>query len=201
MEALAARRVLALAASLALAAGLGACATDAGGSARTPTPVPSLSSPSASVAALPSPDPSLSTPLPDGQWAVLTDPDSGASMLMPRPLEPKAVDSGGAAGTAYAGDGVNLQVLRLPPGRHADLDASVAITLRSLGGSLISSTTVVVDGHEGREIYVAGPDGIGFVYVRMVATPTHLVSASAGGRDATEAAGQRERAFPTLRVP
>lgn len=92
MDALAARRVLALAASLAPAVGLGARAIDAGGSARTPTPVPSRSSPSASVAALPSPVPSLSTPLPDGQRAALTDPDGGARMLMPRSLEPKAVD-------------------------------------------------------------------------------------------------------------
>lgn len=56
------------------------------------------------------------------------------------------------------------------------------------------------DGHEDREISVARPDGTG-VSVRMVATPTHLVSGSAGGRDVTEAAAQRERAFPTLRVP
>jgi hypothetical protein len=145
-------------------------------------------------------DPSVSLELPEGEWAVLTDPDSGARMLMPRPLEPRSASADGAVGIAYAGDGVNLHVVRIPAGRHPDLDRSVEMTAGSLGGRMISVVSVTLDGYEGREIFVEGPDGVGFVYVRIVATATHLASALVGGRDVPTADERRQRAFPTLRV-
>jgi hypothetical protein len=185
-----------------LAFGLGGCVSgdgspSPGGDGRLPasSPVPS---PTAS-AVLPH-DPSVSLELPEGEWAVLTDPESGARMLMPRPLDPRPITNDGAAGIAYAGDGVNLQVVRIPAGRHADLEGSVEVTTRSLGGRLISAVPVTVDGYEGREFFVEGPDGAGFVYFRTFATATHIVTALAGGRDAATADERRKRAFPTLRV-
>jgi hypothetical protein len=185
-----------------LAVVLAGCAGGGGNSPRGDSGSPSTSSPrpSPTAAAMLPHDPSVSLELPEGEWAVLTDPDSGARMLMPRPLEPRSASTDGAVGVTYAGDGVNLQVVRIPAGRHPDLDRSVEMTAGSLGGRMISVVSVTLDGYEGREIFVEGPDGVGFVYVRIVATATHLVSALVGGRDVATADERRQRALPTLRV-
>lgn len=196
------RRCLVAGLGAVLAFGPAGCASSGGTAPPGPDARPAVSSPAPSAtapAALPH-DPSVSVRLPEGEWAVLTDPDSGARMLMPRPLDPRQISIDGAPGIMYAGNGVNLQVLRIPAGRHGDLDASVEVSLRSLGGRLISIVPVTVDGHDGRELFVEGPDGAGFVHVRMVVTATHMVTALAGGRDTATADERRRRAFPTFRV-
>lgn len=188
----------------ALALGLCGCAVqpDVSVSSAPKTSPPTTSPPpTTSVAAPPTPDPSLATPLPAGQWATVTDPDSRASMLMPRPIEPKLVNSNGAAGIAYTGNGVNLSALRLPPGTHGDLAASADLTTKNLGGRVISTESVTVGSHPGREIRVEGPNNVGTVYARIVVTPTHIVSATAGGPDVEGADANRARAFPTFQVP
>lgn len=130
-------------------------------------------------------------------WVEVTDADSGIALMMPQTVEPQDIESptpdGGAMeGRSYfvvdAGVEVGYNVLGLD-GRTYDLEAGLEGVAEAVNGTVASSESITVDGHDGIEAEIDMDEA--FATLQMIVVDDYvlqpLVATEDANRDTAEA--------------